>query len=456
MTWSHGGRFSNDEQASGFGRFPDEVSQEDLERFCWLDDTDLSIVGRRRGMHNRLGFAVLLATVRIVGRFLTDPLPVARSMARGGVLGRAAGYCGCFYSQALCAAGQTGYEHAEEISAVYGYADFTDPEKNEQLRLFLSARAWTSSEGPVRLFERAAVWLRERKVLLPGISTLTRMVAKVRAEANDRIYSALIAAAGPALIQELEGLLRVEDGSRLTAWERLRTGPSRVSVQELRRGATLLCAVRALTAEVADDLCDALDMIVVGRVVRRAARESTATRLKSLPRLSKASLQLAKAAETLVEVLANTELSGAQAALVLAEQISLPELRAAVDVVTELVNPDGSVGDTAAEIMRRFTTVRSFLPALASAAPFWATAGGAETLAALAALPDVLAGRNADLGQADLSVLSPAWQRLIKASEKIERRAFTVAVMDAVHNALRRRDIFVVGGRRWGTPEHGC
>lgn len=76
MTWSHGGRFSNDEQASGFGRFPDEVSQEDLQRFCWLDDTDLSIVGRRRGMHNRLGFAVLLATVRIVGRFLTDPLPV--------------------------------------------------------------------------------------------------------------------------------------------------------------------------------------------------------------------------------------------------------------------------------------------------------------------------------------------------------------------------------------------
>lgn len=454
MTWSHGGRFSNDEQASGFGRFPDEVSQEDLQRFCWLDDTDLSIVGRRRGMHNRLGFAVLLATVRIVGRFLTDPLPVPWPVVESlaGQLGIADASILKLYAQQ----GQTGYEHAEEISAVYGYADFTDPEKNEQLRLFLSARAWTSSEGPVRLFERAAVWLRDRKVLLPGISTLTRMVAKVRAEANDRLYSALIAAAGPALIQELEGLLRVEDGSRLTAWERLRTGPSRVSVQELRRGATLLCAVRALTAEVADDLCDALDMIVVGRVVRRAARESTATRLKSLPRLSKASLQLAKAAETLVEVLANTELSGAQAALVLAEQISLPELRAAVDVVTELVNPDGSVGDTAAEMMRRFTTVRSFLPALASAAPFWATAGGAETLAALAALPDVLAGRNADLGQADLSVLSPAWQRLIKASEKIERRAFTVAVMDAVHNALRRRDVFVVGGRRWGTPEHGC
>jgi len=491
--------FLSDEQAAGFGRFPDEVPREDLERFCWLDDADLSVAGRRRGMHNRLGFAVQLATVRVVGRFLTDPLvvpwPVVESLA--GQLGIADASALKLYAQR----GQTGYEHAAEISAVYGYVDFADPVKYEQLRLFLSARAWTSSEGPVRLFERAALWLRERKVLLPGVSTLTRLVAEIRAGANDRLYAVLINAAGPALIQGLEALLRIEDGSRLTAWERLRTGPSRVSVPELlrqldrltrlqalgvgtidvetvpagrmnalaryglagkasalqgllgqRRGATLLCAVRALTSEVADDLCDALDAIVTERVVRKVARESTAARLKSLPRLSRASLQLAQAATTLVEVLGNTEYSRAKAASVLAKQVSLPELRAAIDVVTDLVNPDGSAGDTVAEMMRRFTTVRSFLPALASAKPFGATAGGAPTLAAVGALPDVLDGRKTDPSQVDLSVVSPAWQRLIEGAGGIDRRAYTVAVMDAVHKALRRRDIFVVGGRRWGDP----
>ena len=384
---------------------------------------------------------------------------------------------------------------------MYGYVDFADPDRREELRLFLSARAWTSSEGPVRLYERSAVWLRERKALLPGVSTLTRLVSEVRAGANERLYAALVDAAGPALIRKLEGLLRVEDGSRPTHWERLRTGPSRVSVPELlrqldrlaslralgagtidvetipagrmnalvryglagkasalqglsgqRRGATLLCAVRGLTADVADDLCGALDAIVVERVVRKAARESTAARLRSLPRPSKASLQLAKAAKTLVEVLGNTELTGAQSVSALAEQTSLTELRAAVDVVTELVNLDGSEGDTATEMMRRFTTVRSFLPALASAVLFGATAGGAPTLAALAALPDVLEGRKADPSQVDLSVLSPAWQRLIGTAGEIDRRAYTVAVMDAVHKALRRRDIFVVGGSRWGDP----
>lgn len=77
--------FLRDEQAAGFGGFPDEVSTEDLERFCWLDDADLSVIGRRRGMHNRLGFAVQLITVRVAGRFLTDPLavpwPVVESLA---------------------------------------------------------------------------------------------------------------------------------------------------------------------------------------------------------------------------------------------------------------------------------------------------------------------------------------------------------------------------------------
>ncbi|WP_104111906.1 Tn3 family transposase [Arthrobacter sp. N199823] len=491
--------FLSDEQAAGFGRFPNEISAEDLERFCWLDDADLSVVDRHRGLHNRLGFAVQLISVRVVGRFLTDPRdvpwPVVESLA--GQLGIADASVLKLYAQR----GQTSYEHAAEISTVYGYVEFADRDKHEELRLFLAARAWTSPEGPVRLFERATLWLRECKVLLPGVSTLTRLVSEVRAGANERLYSMLVDAAGPALIQGLEDLLRVEEGSRLTAWERLRTGPSRVSVPELlrqldrlarlrdlgagtidvetvpegrmnalaryglagkasalqglsgqRRGATLLCAVRALTSEVADDLCDALDAIVTERVVRKAARESAAARLKSLPRLSRASLQLAKAAKTLVEVLGNSEYSSAEAASVLAEQVSLPELRTAVDVVNELVNPDGTEGDTAAEMMRRFATVRSFLPALASAAPFGATVGGTPTLAALTALPEVLDGRKKDLGEVDLSVLSVAWQRLATPGEEIDRKPYTVAVMDAVHKALRRRDIFVVGGRRWGDP----
>ena len=120
--------------------------------------------------------------------------------------------------------------------------------------------------------------------------------------------------------------------------------------------------------------------------------------------------------------------------------------------MNEVVNPEGAEADTAAEMMRRFATVRSFLPALAVAAPFAATAGGTPTLAALTALPKILDGRKKDLAEVDLSVLSPTWQRLVTVSDGIDRKAYTEAVMEAVHKALQRRDIFVTGGRSWGRP----
>ena len=122
------------------------------------------------------------------------PWPVVESLA--GQLGIADASVLKLYAQW----GQTGYEHAAEISTVYGHADFSYPGGHEELKLFLEARAWTSPEGPVRLFERAVLWLRERKVLLPGVSTLTRLVLEVRAGGNDRLHSMLVGAAGPALI----------------------------------------------------------------------------------------------------------------------------------------------------------------------------------------------------------------------------------------------------------------
>lgn len=59
--------FLSDEQAASFGRFVGDPSRADLERFFYLDDTDREMIIRRRGDHNRLGFAVQVGTV-LVGK----------------------------------------------------------------------------------------------------------------------------------------------------------------------------------------------------------------------------------------------------------------------------------------------------------------------------------------------------------------------------------------------------
>lgn len=44
----------------------------------------------------------------------------------------------------------------------------------------MRAHAWNTGDGPTALFQYAVRWLRQNDVLLPGITTLTRLVARER------------------------------------------------------------------------------------------------------------------------------------------------------------------------------------------------------------------------------------------------------------------------------------
>lgn len=166
------------EQARRYGHYQGPPGQEQLEKYFHLDGRDLSLLGRLRGDHNRLGFAVQLTTARFLGTFQPDPLEVPEGVLR--------------YLQAQLNTvpedgdleryrhGETRWGHQRLIRREYGYKEFSVRVEQLGLLRYLYARSWVNDDGSSLLFDAATARLVERKVLLPGATVLARLVSRVR------------------------------------------------------------------------------------------------------------------------------------------------------------------------------------------------------------------------------------------------------------------------------------
>ena len=70
-------------------------------------------------------------------------------------------------------------------------------------------------------------WLRDWRVLLPGATTLARLVSRVRSAAAQRLQETLHALLTSEQRVMLDVLLEVPDGSRVSEWDRCARGRGR-------------------------------------------------------------------------------------------------------------------------------------------------------------------------------------------------------------------------------------
>lgn len=485
--------FLTAEQERQYGQFPTDVSPEQLARFFHLDDADRAFVLTHRGAHMRLGCAVQLGTVRFLGTFLEDPckLPLR-------VVSFLSAQLGIQMEGTLEAyrASQWRWRHPLEIRERYGYRDFSDASAQWRLIRWLYALCWTGTDRPSVLFDQATAWLIMNKVLLPGVSVLERAIVRVRTRASSRLCRLLAAKITPEQKVRIEALLVVPEGGRQSPMDRLRSGPTLQSTAELvraiirldevrqlvaglphtdrlpktrvlalarfagvakaqavarmpdeRRVATLLAFIRALEASAQDDVLDLFDQLVT-RMFVDAVRKGREARLRSLCDLDAAALTLSKVCALLLkEEINDGDLR--EAVFVIVPEAAL---EAAVAQVDSLVRPpDDPYFD---ELLAQHRRIQRFMPHFVQSVTLGAVTAGQSVLTALQYLRKVEdGGKRGKTWPMDF--VPKSWQRRVLKNGVVDRRAWTLCLVDRLRGAIRRRDIFAVPSLRYADPRIG-
>lgn len=485
--------FLTAEQKAQYGQFAGDPNEIQLARYFHLDEADLTFILNRRGDQNKFGFALQLTAVRFLGCFLSDltlvpanvQVFVARQLSIGDVLILAD------YAQR----DTTKREHTALIREHYGYREFSDPPWAFRLSRLLYTRAWISNERPSLMFDFATAWLNQNKVLLPGATTLSRLISEIRERAVNRLWRRL--AALPTLEQKakLETLLKVPEGIRTSAFDRYQKGPVTISgpafnasverylelkalgMQEIdfshippvrlknlarhagvitvpkiarmpedKRTAILVAFVKAFETIALDEALDVLDMLMT-EIAGNAKRMGQKNRLRTLKDLDKSALTLA---DVCAQIL-NEETQDNQLRDVIFTQISKERLEESIAVIHDLARPyDDKFHD---ELIEQYGRVCRFLPRLLNDITFKAAPAGETTLSAFNYLAALGTSRKQTLDKPPMEIISAPWKRLIFDTEgRVTKRGYTLCFLGKLQDALRRRDIYVENSDRWGDP----
>jgi len=486
--------FLTEDQAGRYGRFSGEPTHDQLARHFHLDDSDRAFIAEHRGNHNRLGVAVQLGTVRLLGTFLEDPTETPSSAVRFA----ADQLLIADFSELMTLYGVSAgrWRHGGRIRERYGYRVFTDFGVAFRLNRFLYALSWTGTERPTALFERAIAWLVAGKVLLPGLSVLERAVARVRLRSASHLHRRLAEGIDADARLRLDRLVAVPEGERQSPLDRLRDGPFIQSgpeisrsllrlgevhsfVQELpkidrippgkitalwkfasaaraqavarlpeeRRTATLLAFIHTLEASASDDVIDVFDAVSTAMFSEAEAAAKQA-RLGTLRDFDDAALKL----RDMGIVVFDDATPDDQVRATIFELLGRDALLAAVERVGMLVEPQD---ETYFKELRKFHRKIRYVPALLAGLELDAAPAGRPLLDAVEYLRAVHAGVKRP-GPLPIAFAPADWLPQIKTSEgSIDLTGYRLCVLDGLRRGFRRRDIFPVRSIRYADPRKG-
>ncbi len=175
--------FLTDAERDRLNRFPTDIAPTDLLAYFTLSETDLEFIQTHRGDHNRLGYALQLMALRLLG-FAPDDLSTAPR--------RAVAYVALQIGVSTTGLAQYGdrihtrTDHLREVQAYVGLRD-PRPSDLDALLAWLAERAM-EHDRPLALLHMGCEWLRLEKIVRPGVTRLERVVARARGMAQAETF----------------------------------------------------------------------------------------------------------------------------------------------------------------------------------------------------------------------------------------------------------------------------
>jgi TnpA family transposase len=195
-----------------------------------------------------------------------------------------------------------------------------------------------------------------------------------------------------------------------------------------------------------DDALDVLDLLIA-ELVRDSTNEGKNDRLRTLKSMDEAALQLCKA----VEVLLDIEVNDSDVRPLIFSATSEIELEEALSVVLSIARPPDD--NYYQELLKKWRTVRKFLPVLLNTIEFRGTVAAKPVLDALKFLKSIEGSNKPDMNKAPKAIVQKGWRRIVINEEGVvDRQAYTFCVLDSLRDCLRSRDLFVAASARWGDP----
>lgn len=486
------GRFLTETHRKRLSQLQAEIPQAELIKFFTLSAADLDEIRKRTGDHNRLGYAMLLCSLRYLG-FVPDNL----TDASGFVVNHVARQLEV-PPESLSLYGSRSKTRTENTRAVQCYLGFhkaTD-ENLRTLEEWLLRRALEHNR-PTLLLKLACEKLYQQRIVRPTIVSLERMIVVVRGKAQQETFRRLEPILTGERKAQLDQVLVPDKDLRRTplAWLRQEAttnsanaildalkklswmrewgvdvwsppdlNPNRMKflsrlgrrasnqalqrTPEQRRYPILVAFLRQSFIDITDEAIDMVDRCLAGAYTR-AGRDLEEFR-RSVARATNEKLMLFR---EIGAVVLDPQVSDKELRAVIYRCVGQDRLQAAVAQCDEIIRPqDDSYFDF---LKTRYSYIRRFAPAFLEAFHFQSNAGDDSLIEALDLIRELNRTHRRKVPEdAPVGFIPPKWRPYVTDGEgRIDRQYYELCTLWKMRDALRSGDLWLKLSRRYASPE---